>query len=162
MKKLEITEFIGRTIKKYHKLDDKNLVLLSNDDVLLMIQLDDENRGCNDSYAYFGNLSLDGVINSKIIEANDGEYNDWGGILKIETENGSGTIETLPYTLEYPEHPGADSYVLDEDSFWHCLDERSNVASNTSSISFVRNIDGMLDFSGVDTFTRNLCIVVSG
>ena len=39
--------------------------------------------------------------------------------------------DTLPSTTEYPEHPGDDLHVIDDDSSWHFLDEVNKLASNT-------------------------------
>ena len=47
-------------------------------------------------------------------------------------------------------------YVIDDDFSGQCLDEGSNMASNTSSFSFVMSIAGFLSLAGRNTLPETL------
>jgi hypothetical protein len=69
----------------------------------------------------------------------------------------SASTDTVPSTIEYLEDPTADLFMLDGSS-WRYLDETSKLASNTSSFSFVVDMDGLVSLNHTDT-VRLLCLV---
>ena len=63
---------------------------------------------------------------------------------------GQGDTSSVPSTIEYPENNSADLVILDDSSLC-ILSDISKLASNTSSFSFVVNVDGIADFSEEET-----------
>ena len=56
---------------------------------------------------------------------------------------GSVGTDTVPSTMAYPEDPAVDLVIVDGNA-WCPLDETSKLAFNTSSCSFVVNMDGII------------------
>ena len=65
-------------------------------------------------------------------------------------DEGQCDTSSAPSTIEYPENNYADLVILN-DSSWCLLSDISKLASNTSSFSFVVNVDGITDFSEEET-----------
>ena len=57
-------------------------------------------------------------------------------------DEGQVDADSVPSTIVYPESPSADLVVFD-DSSWRFLRETSKLAANTTSFSFVVNVDGI-------------------
>ena len=47
----------------------------------------------------------------------------------------SADTDTDSATIEYPENPAVDLYVLEDNDSWCCLNETSTLSSNTASLS---------------------------
>jgi hypothetical protein len=96
MKKLDINELVGFTIKSFDKAGDKELIILTEQSSEFRIILEDDWCGCNDSYASFQEIKLDGILGQKIISATEQNHpSKDGAFLIIETDNGTGSIEMV-------------------------------------------------------------------
>ncbi len=93
-KKLSIDALIGQTIKKA-EFDKDSCVLFMKDGSSYGIDLQDDSCGCNDSYAYFGEIQLSDIIGKKIVSAIESNSDSYGAVFVIKTKNAEGTIQVI-------------------------------------------------------------------
>ena len=68
----------------------------------------------------------------------------------------------MPSTIEYPENPSAQLYVLEDDDSWSLLEETNKLASNTASSSLVVNILGIIPLTDTDNLQTTLALFSMG
>ena len=68
--------------------------------------------------------------------------------------------ESVPSTVEYPEHTSADLVIFD-DSSWCFLSAITKLASNTSYFSFVVKVDGINDLTDEATSPLALSVLAN-
>ena len=61
-------------------------------------------------------------------------------------DEGQADVDSIQSTIVCPENPSVDLVIVD-DHAWCFFSETSKLASNTSSFSFVVNVDGIKDLS---------------